>query len=110
MGSRNALIGHSYDRAGDWVYHCLLLLGSDSSHQTRRLIDFCCNVADRGEHRQAAGAIAERSPINKDIDTAGVAARSTDWVHNSRQRRAPLPGIVAMLQTRTPCRRRFPAI
>jgi hypothetical protein len=28
IGSHNAFMGHSYDRAGDWVYHCLLLLGS----------------------------------------------------------------------------------
>ena len=35
--SRNAFMGHSYDRAGDWVYHSLLLLGSHSCHWRQRL-------------------------------------------------------------------------
>jgi hypothetical protein len=30
-------MGHSYDRAGDWVYHCLLPLGSHSVRGQRRL-------------------------------------------------------------------------
>jgi hypothetical protein len=29
---RHAFVGHSYDRARDRVYHCLLLLGSNSRH------------------------------------------------------------------------------
>jgi hypothetical protein len=34
---RNAFVGHSYDRARDRVYYCLLFLGSHSGHCQRRL-------------------------------------------------------------------------
>ena len=54
--------------------------------------------------------LAENWPINKDspVDTAGsMAAGSTDLVRSSRQRRAPRPSTVAMLQTRKSFRRRI---
>jgi hypothetical protein len=35
--SRTAFVGHSYDRARNRVYHCLLLLGSHSGYWRRRL-------------------------------------------------------------------------
>jgi hypothetical protein len=50
-----------------------------------------------------------RSPINKDspVDTRNSgAAHNTDSVSSFRRRHASWPGIVAMLQTRTPCCRR----
>jgi len=64
--SRNAFVGHSYDRARNRVYHCLLLLGSHSGHWRRRLNWFLlqsCSARlsrakDRGQYRQAAGAVA----------------------------------------------------
>ena len=54
-------MGHSYGRAGDWVYHCLLLLGLHSVrwqrwqgigiHAAADKLFTSRGTADRGEYR-----------------------------------------------------------
>jgi hypothetical protein len=54
--SRHGLVGHSYDRARDRVYHSLLLLGSHSGHRRDGQIDFCYIVEGQKSERASGDA------------------------------------------------------
>ena len=95
-------MGHSYDRAGDWVYHFFLLLGSHSVHWQRRLgikswrcgsrrispsCRSCCDTTKLRNHRQSNICVEPKSQLTIEPTMSDIHAQyePVAWWFTRRQ-------------------------